>query len=207
MLQELLDDIEQHHHGQPITGIGHSLGGILTLQAANVKPGYFERIVLLDPPLFQPWKLRAIGCIQRLGLHHLLPPAKKALNRRTHFHSRAEARQHWEHKRLFQPFDPRAFEDYLTYGLMEKGEGIELAFSHTIESQIFATLVSRTPGLNVPMPVHFLYATKHDVLQPRDIASLQRRAPHWHFHPVHAHHLFPFEVPEASAQLINEIIQ
>ena len=37
---------------RPVTGIGHSMGGVVTLLAAARYPDLFSRVVLLDPVLF-----------------------------------------------------------------------------------------------------------------------------------------------------------
>ena len=37
---------------EPVIGVGHSLGAMLTLLAAAKKPDIFQTIILLDPPLF-----------------------------------------------------------------------------------------------------------------------------------------------------------
>ena len=44
------------HYGESVIGVGHSLGGVLTLLAAAKKPEIFQYIILLDPPLFSPYK-------------------------------------------------------------------------------------------------------------------------------------------------------
>ena len=38
----------------PVIGVGHSIGGIVTLRAALRDPGKFRALILLDPVLFVP---------------------------------------------------------------------------------------------------------------------------------------------------------
>ena len=39
---------------EPVIGVGHSIGGIVTLRAALRDPGKFRALVLFDPVLFVP---------------------------------------------------------------------------------------------------------------------------------------------------------
>ena len=48
---DLIRKIEQLE--TPISGIGHSMGGILLLKAAVEKPEYFNELILLDQLFFQ----------------------------------------------------------------------------------------------------------------------------------------------------------
>ncbi|HNM37111.1 MAG TPA: alpha/beta fold hydrolase, partial [Anaerolineales bacterium] len=65
----------------PVIGIGHSIGGIVTLRAAIREPEKFRALILLDPVLFLPsfligWNvLRAIGLGEKT--HPLIAGTKK----------------------------------------------------------------------------------------------------------------------------------
>ncbi len=67
LVEELIDYIEQHAH-QPVIGVGHSLGSILTFLAANRRPELFSRIIMLDPPLVYGRHAFIFFLIKRLGL-------------------------------------------------------------------------------------------------------------------------------------------
>ncbi len=64
-----------------IIGVGHSLGGTVTLRSALYSPARFKAVILIDPVIFLPsivviWDLI---CRMRLG-YTLNPLAKKTLN-------------------------------------------------------------------------------------------------------------------------------
>ena len=67
-----------------LIGIGHSLGGTLSLYAAARHPGLFRALVLLDPVIF-PYRLLApIALLRLLGLKERFPLAVRARRRPTH---------------------------------------------------------------------------------------------------------------------------
>jgi pimeloyl-ACP methyl ester carboxylesterase len=70
----------------PAIGVGHSVGGIVTLRAALRDPGKFRALVLFDPVLFVPSFLVVWNLIRALGLGNKLhPKIIGALKRRRTF--------------------------------------------------------------------------------------------------------------------------
>ena len=65
-----------------VVGIGHSFGGIVCLLSQAKKPEIFKKIILLDPPIFNPLKRFIIFNFRLMGIEYLLTPAKKSMNRR-----------------------------------------------------------------------------------------------------------------------------
>jgi pimeloyl-ACP methyl ester carboxylesterase len=65
----------------PVIGVGHSIGGIVTLRAAIRDPKRFRALVLLDPVLFIPSFLVGWNILRALGLgektHPLIAGTKK----------------------------------------------------------------------------------------------------------------------------------
>src|SRR5690606_15849945 len=49
---QALDEYRSHWPEQPVYGIGHSFGAVLTLLMAAQRPDLFDRLILLDPVLF-----------------------------------------------------------------------------------------------------------------------------------------------------------
>ena len=70
---------------EPVIGVGHSLGGMLTLLAAAKKPDIFQTIILLDPPLFSLNKRRLISLLRALHVEDLFGPSGKSKKRRVNF--------------------------------------------------------------------------------------------------------------------------
>jgi len=52
----------QEHATEPVVGIGHSMGAVVTFMAACKRPDLFSGVLMLDPPIFwgvAAWTLRA----------------------------------------------------------------------------------------------------------------------------------------------------
>lgn len=206
LAQELIDYIEQHHQ-QPIIGIGHSLGGGVTLLAAQQRPDLFQKIILLDPPLFAPVKRSVMEFLKIINQYDKQTPAARTRVRRQFFESKQEAYDYFKNKKVFRHFHPECFNDYIKNGLMPHPEnGYQLAFSREIEYQIFRQLPIIRKKIDLPMPCHFVYSGHYNVLWKTDIRFLQSWLVGAHFHSFDGGHLFPLEQPNAAAKMIKRLI-
>ncbi len=202
---ELISHIKSTHQ-QPIVGVGHSLGGVITLLAALRQPELFRQIILLDPPLFRAFKRSVIGMIRLLNLSSYFSPANKAKNRRTQFASRVEAYDYFKEKALFKSFHKQCLQDYVQYGLKENTEGFELDFSAAVEYAVFCNAPGQIPHTNLKVPAHFIYSTK-GVLDAKDLAWHQKTFPQINYIEFeNGGHLFPQEQPHRAAELIKSLI-
>ena len=57
-----------------IIGIGHSIGANILLKAALSKPKKFSKLILLDPTLFIPIKIKIWNIIRKINCHEYLSP-------------------------------------------------------------------------------------------------------------------------------------
>jgi len=118
-----------------LLGVGHSFGGTALMMASAADPGLFRRLVLVDPVLPTP-SFYADVLARGPGENRDL--AASARKRRQVFDSRAEARDIWAGRAVFQRWDPRALDLYAEYGLLpHAGGGVELACPGEIEAAIF----------------------------------------------------------------------
>ena len=134
LTQQIIDSAartcEQHDVSQ-LVAVGHSLGGMCTLQALYRAPKYFSQAVLLDPPWIYGktsllWHLAKT--VDRLPLmnHRLmdkLSPSGISSRRRDVWDSREQAYDKLRHKGFFKEFDERSFQGYIQYGLHERADG------------------------------------------------------------------------------------
>ena len=142
----------------PVIGVGHSIGGIVTLRAALRDPGKFRALVLLDPVLFMPsflvgWNLvRAIG----LGgkLHPLIAGAKR---RRRTFDNLESIFRGYRSRNVFKYMSDESLRAYIEGITIQKLDGgYELVYSPEWESHIYLTglrdfdLWRDLPKLEVP---------------------------------------------------------
>src|SRR5574341_641269 len=67
LVEQLEDEIERTWRGEPVFGVGHSLGGYLTFLAAARRPELVRAIVLLDAPIIGPFRGTMLGATKTLG--------------------------------------------------------------------------------------------------------------------------------------------
>jgi len=210
MVDELIDSISSQP--EPVVGIGHSFGAVLTMRAVAKRPELFRQVILLDPPFLDRktrfiirWGRRILGLNQAI---HLVPIAKQAANRKDTFASLDEARTYWKPKPFFKRWHPRCFEDYVTHALIPDGKGsLSLRTPRKLEAEIFV----RTPGdfgpTHVDVPSHYLHAAKKGIVSPEEIANYHQKAfTDTGFISVDAGHMFPVEMPEKTADMIKRLI-
>ncbi|OWY19958.1 alpha/beta hydrolase [Sphingobacteriales bacterium UPWRP_1] len=203
---ELIHGIETANAGK-VVGVGHSMGGVITLLAALKRPDLFSRIILLDPPLFGRRKQWFMRTVRLLRLNRYIPPANKARKRRTHFNSKTEALEYFRHKPLFRNFTPDSLNNYVEYGLMPVPDspGFELAFSAQTEYRLFCTTPVSYPKKRLTVPAHLIYANSYEVLWQNDLAWVKARFPEMELTCFSGGHLFPFEQPEAAANMVTQL--
>lgn len=142
----------------PTIGVGHSIGGIVTLRAALRDPSKFRALVLLDPVLFVPSSLIMWNLTRALGLGNKIhPKIKGALKRRRTFDSLDMVFRGYRSREVFKYMSDENLRAYIA-GITEPkaGGGFELAYSPEWESHIYLTglwdfdLWRELPKLQIP---------------------------------------------------------
>ena len=206
MTNELINSIE-NNSDTAVYGIGHSLGAYLTLLAAKKKPELFKKIILLDPPIFNPLKRYFIKLSYITNLFESLPsPAKLTRYRKRIFKDPKAAYKYFENKKLFKNFNKKCLMNYANYGLEKSGDEFTLNFSSDIEYEIFRTMPAYLGSLNIKVPVSFIYSNKFEVISKTDIFYLKTVMKNTQFILFNGGHLFPLEQPEKTAELIQSLI-
>jgi pimeloyl-ACP methyl ester carboxylesterase len=211
LADELIAEVERLGH-PPVVGLGHSLGAVTTLMAAQRRPDLFERVILMDPPLL-PWSIRRIiRLISPLGpgcRGRFFPLAKGAMRRKDRFESRAEAQAYWGRKAFFKGFHPPCFEAYVEHGLQPNGQGgLTLRIPKELEARVFATTPHRLPTGPIDTPIHYLYATgRGSIYELGGFAGTMRHYPHIDFVRVEEGHMFPLEKPQATAEMVKALVE
>lgn len=126
--------------GDPIVGMGHSLGGTVTLMAAIQRPDLFRALVLIDPPFFPPNASLVWQVMYRMGLAGRMHPlVKGALKRRNLFESRDAMFAHYRKKKVFSKMDDLALDAYVDALAAPTEEGVTLRFSPAWEARVYET--------------------------------------------------------------------
>lgn len=205
LVDQLIHSLE-NRGGDPVCGVGHSLGGYLTFLAAVRRPELFRSVVLLDAPVIGGFRGRMLGATKRLGIVDRVTPALVTRDRRSHWESREQAKAHFRSRRLFHHFAEECLDDYVRHGLVADGSGsLRLRIDPLVEYQIYRTIphdmVRHLKKLEVP--AGFIGGERSEVVRRVGLAAMR---PKFGLRKVPGGHLFPFEHPGESAAAIEQLL-
>ncbi|CAM4132528.1 alpha/beta fold hydrolase [Acinetobacter pragensis] len=211
LTDQVIDSIVRQANGRKVIGLGHSLGAVLTFQAAQQRPELFEQVLMLDPPLIMGKESLALHIAKTLKLKAVdtMSPASLSLRRRDHWESREQAAALLRPKGFYQDFDADCFQAYLDYALTEDKErgGVELTISKMDEVKIFRTNPSLwwLPQSKLKVPVQQIVAEKGPFL-PRKFPQMVKKKFGIPYRIVAGSHMFPLEKPRETVDLIKQMI-
>jgi pimeloyl-ACP methyl ester carboxylesterase len=194
-----------------IFGVGHSLGGVLTLWAAIRRPDLFRATVLIDPVILPPSWLWTLRVLRAVGLRERQPLVQGALRRRRSWPSRQACYEHYREKALFADWSDDALWDYVESGTRcQEGNGVELVYPSEWEAHIFATTPTRiwrdVPKLRIPTLV--IRGERSRVFLPTAQARMARNLPQAQFITIsNAGHLLPMERPRETGSAIRAFLE
>ncbi len=111
MSDDLLDGLKGIG-AQKVIGIGHSLGGVLTLYAAVKQPDLFSRVILIDPTMIAPKLLRQMKIMKLFGLEARSYLIKGALRRKKTWESEEAAYHYFRGRTLFKNWSDEMVKTY-----------------------------------------------------------------------------------------------
>lgn len=207
LVDEIIESITSQC-SQKVIGLGHSLGGVLTLLASYKRPDLFNQVILLDAPAFGFAKSHLIKIIKKLDLMHLVTPVKSTQRRVVNWGSRQQLKDYLLSKDVYQKFNKNSLDDYIKYGMIinESGE-YELTFDRNIEAQIYKTMphnMYKSRAIN-NITINLIYGHSSNIITAHDLRLMKKK----YLTSVQAcigGHLFPFEFPEQASKLVLELI-
>ncbi|KAB0626614.1 alpha/beta hydrolase [Acinetobacter gandensis] len=211
LTQQVIDSIVRQSQGRKVIGLGHSLGSVLTFQAALQRPELFEQILMIDPPMIMGKEALAlhIAKILKLKMVDAMSPAGLSKRRRDHWESREQAAELLRPKGFYKNFDEDCFQAYIDYALMDDLErgGVELTISRDDEVQIFRTNPSLwwLPQAKPKIPVQLLIAEQGPFL-PRKFPQMVEKKFGASFKVVSGSHMFPLEKPDETVEIIKMML-
>lgn len=213
LTDDFLRFLDEHNAG-PLFGVGHSMGGVVTLRAALRQPQHFRALVLIDPVLFPPSFIFIWELVTKLGLAYRLHPlAGNALHRRKVFQSRESLIEGYRRKAVFRRMDDKALQAYVTGITRQRRDGkFELVYSPEWEAHIYVTGVLRAartwqelPGLKVPLMI--IRGAQTDTFWASTARLVQRKLPSTHIVNIpDSGHLVPLERPAEVYQTIQDFL-
>lgn len=195
-----------------VVGVGHSLGGVMTLLAAVQRPDLFRAIVLLDPVLLPPLWLALLRWMRWLRLSWRPPLSKTALRRRRVWPSSQAAYEYFKSKPFFADWQESMLRAYVAAGTRPTDKGqVELVYPPQWEAHLFATVPTDVwrfvPRLSHNLPALFVRGERSEAFHPAVQTYAARRLPHARFVVVpDAGHMFPMERPAETAALIGDFV-
>ena len=201
LTDEILECVDKI--GEPVIGLGHSFGGVLTLLAAAKKPELFKDVILLDPPLFSSKKRFLIRLMRALNIEDWVSPSGKSKHRRDHFDSKLTAKSIFQENKLFKHFHPQVLNDYVTHGLTDGKNDVELKISVEKELAIFHKMLTSFPKNVYKVKCTLVYAAKNPILWESDLRWIKKKFTELNVIPFPGSHLFPLENPESTALMIK----
>ena len=204
----LMERKRQGFPKQKFIGVGHSLGGIMTLLAAQRRPDLFAKIVLIEPVLFPTRSLLAIDLIPMAWRYRYLPMAKRTLNRRDVWPSRQEFIDYHMSKPAFHDIPLSVMRDYAEYGLRERemGKGFELTFPKAWEAHIFRSISGAWHAVRrLQVPCVAIRGANSHWIPEEAWQKWQRLRPDCPLVLMpEVGHLAPLQRPQAMSQLVLE---
>ena len=108
---------------------------------------------------------------------------------------------------MFKCFHERSINDYVEHGILfnEAKNIYELAFSAEIEYDIYCASPDIYPyNSSIETPIYIIYS--NEIASTGDLNWYKNKFKEIELIAFNAGHLFPFEQPEKTAELINSII-
>lgn len=193
-----------------VIGVGHSMGGVLTLWAAVRRPDLFRAVVLIDPVILPPAWLWLVRAVRLLGLQRRLPPVQAALHRRRNWPNRQTCFERYRRTPFFAGWPDESLWAYVEAGTRERSDGqVELVYPPEWEAQIFATtptdIWKAVPRLRAPALV--IRGEHSSIFRPQSQTRMERLLPLARFVVMPgAGHLVPMERPKETGAAIREFL-
>lgn len=208
LVEDLRHALDEHDVAGAI-GVGHSLGGVLSILAQAEDPTLFRGLVLVDPVIFAGLRSAFWGALRRLGLGGRLPLVRTARRRRERWPDRRAVRRAWRSKELFRGWSAEAFDAYVEAAFRDDGAGgVVLRYPRDWEARIFEV----TPAdlwrrlRRIAIPVLAVRGARSDTFLAGAARRLVRELPRAELVELDGvGHFVPQERPEEVVRLILEL--
>ena len=214
----LVDDMLRFlagHESDPVIGVGHSIGGIVTLRAALRDPDKFRALVLLDPVLFPPYFIVMWNITRSLGVgRRVYPKILGALKRRREFSDLDMVFRGYRNRDVFRYLSDENLRAYIA-GITkpEADSGYELVYSPEWESHIYYTGVWRDIEIwrnlkNLTVPTLIIRGAETDTFWESTVRLVKRKQPKIRIEEIsQSTHLVPLERPKEVFDIMQSFLK
>ena len=192
-----------------IIGMGHSMGGTISVIAALKRPDLFSKLVLIDPVIFPKNYYYLTNFLPNLLLKRIIPIAKISRKRTNHWDSKEEVYQSWRQKRVFKRFSDEVLHDFVNHAIVPAtNSGVTLAYSREWETQVYITAPYVFDDLlKLKIPIVVVRAEKTNVIAPDFWKKWKEKQANTNFIDFKgAGHLVPMEFPKVLAKQVLELL-
>jgi pimeloyl-ACP methyl ester carboxylesterase len=196
---------------EPVIGVGHSVGAIVTLRAALRYPKKFRGLVLLDPVLYVPRRL-VEWRVQRAKDPSSIPWIQAAQKRRRTFSDLETVFTGYRSREVFRYLSDEHLRIYIE-GITRKTEnGYELVYSPEWESRIYFTSLQDfdiwNNLSNLRIPILYLRGDETDTFLEDAAKLVKEKQPNARMEVVEkSTHIFPLERPGEVFQIIKAFLK
>ncbi|MFT6989194.1 MAG: pimeloyl-ACP methyl ester carboxylesterase [Paraglaciecola sp.] len=205
---ELIDYL-QTHVTQPVYAVGHSMGAVISFMAACERPDLIKGLIMLDPPITSGLSRVVFRLLKYSPLIDKFSPAGKAKIRCQYWPKGSNLVEYFQARGLFKDFLPACVADYVAAAVDEKEDGLHLNFDAQIEANIYRNIPHNLNKYYKRLQVPALLVTggESDVCVPALLSTFIKNTKIEHMILPNRGHMFPLEIPEYVAQIINERIR
>jgi len=193
-----------------VIGIGHSIGGIMTILAAIQRPDLFKALILLDPVIVTHQIANWVKSEKEQGKVAAFPLADLAKKRKNEFDSVDAAFENFHGKSIFKDWSDEVLRLYVEHGTIDCGDKRCLTWSPEWEAFYYSTYYpyvwEELPKLNdLEIPILFMPAGDSDTFVPDNVRQVQELVPDADFEIMEGMgHLFPQAEPQAASEVIQK---
>ena len=203
---DLISTLDAAEKG-PVVLVGHSMGAVISMQTALVRPDLCSKLVVIDPVLV-PWGWWFVNQALMRGLGRDFPMATKAQSRPHEFLGYQEAFDFYRSKRPFSGISDEVLWDYVRAGHASRDDGsIVLRWSGAWEACVYRSAPSFMGSLRkIHKPICGIVGDASNVVRPLVKRRWQRVMPQLELHTLEGGHLIPLEKPVACSELIKQFL-
>lgn len=191
----------------PVIGVGHSIGAIVTLRAALKYPKKFRAVVLFDPVLYVPQRL-VEWRVRRAKDPDSHPLIQITQNRKRSFSDLDSAFKNFRSKSIFRYLSDEQLLIYIEGITRKTGNGYELIYSPEWESRIYFTSLQDfdiwNTLQNLRVPTLFLRGDETDTFLEDAAKLVKIKQPNARVEVVEkSTHIFPLEKPKETFEIMQ----